>query len=376
MKFQRYTHKAVNNDVVLEILLHLPVRSLLRFRAVCKFWCDAIGSQHFTKLHTERGNKAREACLQFSLLGNFRNLKVSMKLLDMRKSYDLMTCDAMGLCRVVGTVKGLICIRRCLAWLPLSMCNTFFGKIKTLPLSPTLFSHSYECTISQYVGVGFNDEDYKVVQLLSCVEHGRLQASLYSRRANSWRELGIDQELQVVGPIKSLCKNDSSAHWEAQIGDERVILSFDMKNEVFQTITISGGVLELFPDRPLILAMLDEFSFLVLESRGEGSELIWNHESTYCGIMPIWRSDDCVVFKNCDCGLKKCDFVVLSDDCVDFKNCDCVVLGFPGKDDVVLYNYRARKFIGHLKVPAYPNIIEPANSNIELIEYQGSLVSP
>lgn len=264
MKFQRYTHKAVNNDVVLEILLHLPVRSLLRFRAVCKFWRDAIDSQRFTKLHIERGNKAREACLQFALLGNCRNLKISMKLLDMRKSYDLMTFDARGLCRVVVAVKGLICIRRCRAWLPLSMCNPFLGKIKTLPLSPTLFSHSYECTISQYVGVGFDDEDYKVVQLLSCVEHGRLQASLYSSRENSWRELGIDQELLVVGPIKSLGKNDSFAHWEARIGDERVILSFDMKNEEFQTITMSGGVLELFSDRPLIFAMLDDFRFLCL----------------------------------------------------------------------------------------------------------------
>ncbi|KAG6393649.1 hypothetical protein SASPL_147893 [Salvia splendens] len=214
----------------------------------------------------------------------------------------------------------------------------------------------------RYVGVGFNDEDYKVVQ-----------TAVVCRTRPS--------------PSESVFEKGKFLEGEARIGDERVILSFDMTNEVFQTIAISGGVLELFPDRPLILAMLDEFSFLVFvldngtakvfESRVEGSELIWNHESTYCGIMPIWWSDDCVVFKNCDCGgLKKCDCVVLSDDCVDFKNCDCVVLGFPGKDDVALYNYRARKFIGRLKVPAYPNIIEPANSNIELIEYQGSLVSP
>lgn len=123
--------------------------------------------------------------------------------------------------------------------------------------------------------------------------------------------------------------------------------------------------------------VLDDGMVKVFESRGEGSELTWNHESTYSGIMPIWRSDDCVFFKKCDCGgLKKCDCVVMSDDRVDFKNCDCVVLGFPGKDDVVLYNYRARKFFGRLKVPAYSNIIKPANLNIELIEYQGSLVTP
>ncbi|KAG6395307.1 hypothetical protein SASPL_145950 [Salvia splendens] len=37
----------MNNDVLLEILLHLPVQSLFRVRAVCKLWCYIIDSPHF-----------------------------------------------------------------------------------------------------------------------------------------------------------------------------------------------------------------------------------------------------------------------------------------------------------------------------------------
>ncbi|KAG6395474.1 hypothetical protein SASPL_146119 [Salvia splendens] len=43
----------MNNYVVTEVLLHLPFESLLRFRAVCKFWCYIIDCKSFRHLHTE-----------------------------------------------------------------------------------------------------------------------------------------------------------------------------------------------------------------------------------------------------------------------------------------------------------------------------------
>ena len=74
----------MNNYVVTEVLLHLPVESLLRFRAVCKFWCDIIDCTPFRKLHTDLhtnnnndNDKADDAvCLQSTLLDKRERLKL------------------------------------------------------------------------------------------------------------------------------------------------------------------------------------------------------------------------------------------------------------------------------------------------------------
>jgi hypothetical protein len=39
--------------LLLEILVRLPVKSLVRFKSVCKAWCATIASAHFARLHLE-----------------------------------------------------------------------------------------------------------------------------------------------------------------------------------------------------------------------------------------------------------------------------------------------------------------------------------
>lgn len=43
-----------NDDVVVEILLRLPAKSLTRFKSVCKHWFSLISNHHFCRLHTLR----------------------------------------------------------------------------------------------------------------------------------------------------------------------------------------------------------------------------------------------------------------------------------------------------------------------------------
>ena len=39
------------NDMMLEVLLRLPVKSILRFRAVCRSWAALFSSKDFRSLH-------------------------------------------------------------------------------------------------------------------------------------------------------------------------------------------------------------------------------------------------------------------------------------------------------------------------------------
>ncbi|KAF8762776.1 hypothetical protein HU200_009083 [Digitaria exilis] len=44
----------IPDDVLLfQILVRLPVKSLVRFKSVCKAWCTTIASAHFVRLHLE-----------------------------------------------------------------------------------------------------------------------------------------------------------------------------------------------------------------------------------------------------------------------------------------------------------------------------------
>ncbi|KAL8551212.1 hypothetical protein ACS0TY_000337 [Phlomoides rotata] len=48
---------SLNDDVLMEILVRLPVKSLTRFQSVCKWWLSLISGDQFRRLHTLRRHK-------------------------------------------------------------------------------------------------------------------------------------------------------------------------------------------------------------------------------------------------------------------------------------------------------------------------------
>uniref|UniRef100_A0ACD5ZCM6 Uncharacterized protein n=1 Tax=Avena sativa TaxID=4498 RepID=A0ACD5ZCM6_AVESA len=52
---------ALPDEIVTEVLLRLPVKSILRFRAVCRSWAAALSSEEFCSLHTAKVEAAEPA---------------------------------------------------------------------------------------------------------------------------------------------------------------------------------------------------------------------------------------------------------------------------------------------------------------------------
>ncbi|KAG6395329.1 hypothetical protein SASPL_145972 [Salvia splendens] len=181
----------MNIDVVFEILLHLPILSLLRFKAVCKLWCNVIDSPHYKTAHVVATKK-----VSINLLDNG---KTSLKSHDFPLPMDI---------RVVSeAVKGLVCLSSP-NMSEIAICK---GQFKILPLNPynTFDYHNRDfLCCDHYVGLGF-DEHYKVVQLIRCMEFSSFYANLCSARTNSWSKLDVDRDLFIEKPIKSLSKNVS-----------------------------------------------------------------------------------------------------------------------------------------------------------------------
>lgn len=63
MAAKRRCNHGVPDEILEEILLRLPVRSLLRFRTVCKSWCATIADPRFVRCHAELSSMARRTSL-------------------------------------------------------------------------------------------------------------------------------------------------------------------------------------------------------------------------------------------------------------------------------------------------------------------------
>lgn len=390
----------LNKDVVTKILLHLPQQSLLRFRAVCKFWCDVIDSLPFRKSHIQQ--HANNNYDDDTVLVQFKYLRDGISkpsiLVDTGKSslksYDdfpaleqffndnlrpgyietepgRFVTESSRYVRVVGPVNGVICIHRKQPNGDIAVCNPSLGQIKMLPLYPMCYFSSH-----RGVGIGFDDvvQDYKIVQLLSCDVHRRLHASLYSRATNSWRELGdvLDQYLLIKEPIKSSCRNGAVAQWRAirVVGEgrhpslEHIILSFDMKNEVFRSFEVldyaslvSLGKVKIFARGDTFVLFISDsnmsytrtrkpFNWMrLLEARLEGNNTLrWDYVKQigpFQRFIPrsktLWRSD-CVVWNQ-----------------------------FSTKNKLVFYDYCDEKIVGSFEIDYC--------SKFKIFEYKGSFVS-
>ncbi|KAL8479354.1 hypothetical protein ACS0TY_026281 [Phlomoides rotata] len=228
-----FNNKIGNHLLVTEILLRLPVQSMLRFRRVCKSWGNIIDSSSFRVSYVQnlwKNNADRFPALQEFF--NWNNLFV------------------------VGPVKGLICMASSIHMrISIVIYNPCLDKIKILPESPIWSSLGNEYRREdciRNIGFGFDNvtKDYKLVQLL-CSQEGPTLVEVYSGTANTWRTLvtdsTLDDELILFNILRikssTYTKSGSSSHWRAQRRTEHrdyteyVILSFYMHNEVFKTIS-------------------------------------------------------------------------------------------------------------------------------------------
>ena len=149
-----------------------------------------------------------------------------------------------------------------------------------------------------------------------------------------------------------------------------------MKNEVFRTIIIScdrthGRRLMILAkgECSFIMLVIETWELKIYELSCEGSRLIWYNVNNVgiCSLstalpilgindIPIKRNDNCVVFRGLHFPVR--------------MNYDSVVLRGCQSSEVFLYDYRARKLIGRFKMH------ESSNTTDDIIEYEGSFLSP
>ncbi|XP_059304733.1 F-box/kelch-repeat protein At3g23880-like [Lycium ferocissimum] len=192
-------------ELITEILLNLPVKSLLKFRCVSKSWLSLISSPKFIKTHLSicANNKACthhrlilslvQPVYKRSLIYDLMDCSLSTLLYDsVTKAFDLdyPMKDPQKSFEVVGSVNGLICFT--IEQQDLFLWNPSIRKIKKLPDFIPKLNFGY----SIMHGFGYDEvhDDYKVVAVSGASSYDishqvEVEVKIYSVNSDSWRSI-------------------------------------------------------------------------------------------------------------------------------------------------------------------------------------------
>ncbi|KAL3628801.1 hypothetical protein CASFOL_027847 [Castilleja foliolosa] len=232
-------------DVMLCILTRLPVKTILRFKSVCKPWRDLFSSPEFRKLHhsqfsSDPKNQSfivhifSEDCgnpkNQFSIF-NIESSKKKPMILDLpfahtQKDNEFFT---------VGCCNGLVCIYR---GHDIVLWNPAMKLFKTVPIKKS------GPFLMVSLGFGYDAEaaDFKVVKIVNekrIVDLKKVfvitSAEMYSVKLDSWIAVNVSFGFYGFTDRNALTVN-GNPYWVAWVDGNKGYLCFDVMELVFKFV--------------------------------------------------------------------------------------------------------------------------------------------
>ncbi|XP_076948101.1 F-box/kelch-repeat protein At3g23880-like [Bidens hawaiensis] len=230
-------------EIIVQILLKLPVESLLRCKSVCKSWYSLISDPQFVKSHLAMpaGNLNRhqlvfttgpEIMKRCNLSDVFFNLSINVS--DIY--YSPKHIRRINV-RFVGSCNGLVCIND--GGFGLSISNPSTRKFNILPNCEHQFRGRFWIFIYGF-GYDASTDNYKVVKLscnLKDTTNCETFVRIYSLKDGSWKEFyGFPQGFRCYGFGKF---SNGALHWSARNESQlSTILSLDLATETFREILL------------------------------------------------------------------------------------------------------------------------------------------
>ncbi|XP_052295806.1 F-box protein At4g19940-like [Citrus sinensis] len=204
--------KILYEDVTIENLTRLPVKSLIRFKCICKFWCTLINSPSFISRHLKNYNDENARLfVEYNTFGfeGQRFALFSDETLTDLSSYQVFKPQiskdhddwAPFTC---GPYKGLFCI-----YTPscIDLWNPATRELRPLPKCNIELIDIFEIGIQEVVwnvGIGFEldpvSNDYNMVFIFELCNNASTETgpylhshiALYTLSTDSWRYSKID----------------------------------------------------------------------------------------------------------------------------------------------------------------------------------------
>ena len=174
------TNEELPEDLVIQILIWLPVMSLLRFKCFCKSWCVLISSQNFiTKhlLHNQTiSNKNKNGSLLLLQRSSYDYVfaKLPYETLEISSTQVLPSLyfgfDMKVRVDIIGSFNGLVCLHvehpfNIILWNPATK------ETKVVPESRISYPQSKTSLLDLGFGFDIKTNDYKVVMILNADDY-------------------------------------------------------------------------------------------------------------------------------------------------------------------------------------------------------------
>ncbi|KAJ7943069.1 F-box protein [Quillaja saponaria] len=257
-RFQAIKEKSMPNDVVLDILKRLPVKSILRFKLLSKECCSTISSPFFHEMHHEKSSKNNLRLLFQDKDQQDRKVVTSCRWVTTDiEGNRRISADFVTNCRVYNIIAsgfGLICFsgsnnnnHKQLIF----VCNPSTKEVIALPSDPSSSMFSKYPIAGFGMGYDAATKVYKVVHLFytnynpcSIPDHqtcdlGCEVIELTNGSHGAWRVVQEKCHIQVNRYSSPVFVNET-LYWKANNHSRMeklgYIVSFNVKKEEFQIL--------------------------------------------------------------------------------------------------------------------------------------------
>ncbi|CAK8563510.1 unnamed protein product [Lathyrus sativus] len=240
----------VPQEMITEILLSLPVKSLIRFKCVSKQWFSLISDPNFAENHFQHTPHTRRIEFISNDLQQTTSIDFEERL-DLEngsvKRCNFLDPQAESHIQIVSSCRGLLFFHHSLSFCILNPCTKVHRQI---PLAPGEFETKLELCYFYYLyGFGYDHlrDDYLVVSMsFTPAEEDLSRLEYFSLKDNKWKEIEntfFHFTSDKIEPRVGSLYNEA-IHWLALHSDSlmEVIVAFHLTERKLFEMPYPNGV--------------------------------------------------------------------------------------------------------------------------------------
>ncbi|KAL7229417.1 hypothetical protein ACSBR2_008011 [Camellia fascicularis] len=356
---------ANNDDLLNQILLYLPIRSLLRFKSVSKHWLSLITNPHFLHLRTTRPNPRPSGLFLYRYSHQIHPEFDFLSLLNYespsKPPFNALTfVDDPSDLRILQSCNGLLLCRG----LHLYIYNPTTSQFATLPQPPRRVLTPLRCYTTFYAyNLAFDPSKsphYKVVSVnFSCGLPDHYELEIFSSETGLWSPSGDPFNGDVSFNLGVFW--NGALHWVSISGGDS--LYFNVDEERLETMPMPP-IPDGWEERRLRYFRESRDHLHLIEIYGPRTTQfnVYEMERDYCGWFVKYRVDldaipnlfPVMIRSSLDpSDLHYYQFVILGLIGEESDEEPFLVLHIPGK--VIRYNFRDKSFRELFDVPCRPD---------------------
>lgn len=259
--------KYIPIEIVAQILLFLPVKSLIQLTPICKSWYYLIKDPQFIAAHLNHAiymakhnlNSIDDHGYLLAIPHKFKPfgdkyfcLVINPDKMNVIEKMELPICTRNMNVEIVNSCNGVLCLTECYPNAfghVVYLWNISIRKFKTLGNSELVLRNSIVFKRVTGFGYDYKTDDYKVVRILYFKEDVAPEVEVYSLKMGSWRRVGVNVDFIAHCSSAAVPFVNGALHWMAQpyrlgklgkymfpVND--FIMAFDIVDEVFRKMAL------------------------------------------------------------------------------------------------------------------------------------------